>query len=120
LAKIEEGRRSNLLLAGHGRNVAPPLAEARLPACVAQAAAGCQPASVQSSPLTAWLVIMKQIAAGHFLGNHELTAGEKMQSVVLCSFLDENFAIFELANVHHLQERSALILAELITQRRVV
>ena len=61
-----------------------------------------------------------RIAAGHFLGNHELTAGEKMQSVVLCSFLDENFAIFELANVHHLQERSALILAELMTQRRLV
>ena len=51
--------------------------------------------------------------------NADLT-GEKMQSVILHSFLDENFAVFESASVHHLQQRSALILAELMTQRRAV
>jgi hypothetical protein len=43
------------------------------------------------------------VADRGYLGNQELTAGQKMQSVIVCSFLDENFAVFEPANVHHLE-----------------
>ena len=63
---------------------------------------------------------LDRVAARHCLANHKLTAGEKMQSVILCSFLDEKFAIFEPMNVHYLQQRSGFILAELMTQGRVV